>query len=43
MTRAEFLRELDAALGQLPAQERQKQQDFYAEMLDDMREDESAI
>jgi uncharacterized membrane protein len=39
MTRAEFLRELDAALGQLPAQERQKQQDFYAEMLDDMRED----
>ena len=39
MTRDEFLRALDAALGQLPEQERRKQRDFYCEMIDDMMED----
>ena len=39
MTKAEFLRALDAKLSQLPAAERQRQLDFFSEILDDMMED----
>jgi uncharacterized membrane protein len=39
MTRDEFLHALGAGLGQLPADEAQKQLDYYSELLDDMMED----
>jgi uncharacterized membrane protein len=39
MTKAEFLRTLEAELSQLPANERRRQREFFSEMLDDMMED----